>query len=43
MSIPVNRIIENLDRSFAKKDFDAAENLLKYWLSEFRAFRCLPL
>lgn len=34
MNIPINRIIENLDRSFAKKDFDAAENLLKYWISE---------
>lgn len=34
MGIPIQRIIENLDRSFARKDFDAAENLLKYWNSE---------
>lgn len=34
MGIPIQRIIENLDRSFAKKDFDAAEKHLKYWLSE---------
>ena len=42
MSIPVNRIIENLDRSFAKKDFDAAENLLKYWLSEAEKENDIP-
>ncbi len=34
MNIPINRIIENLDRLFTRKDFEAAESHLKYWLSE---------
>lgn len=42
MSIPINRIIENLDRNFAKKDFDASENLLKYWLSEAEKENDIP-
>lgn len=34
MSIPVERIIENLDRLFDKKEFDRAEKLLEYWVGE---------
>jgi len=36
-TIPVSRILDRLDQLLAKKDFSAAEEHLRYWLSEAEA------
>ncbi len=35
--IPVRRVIEKLDEYFERREFDAAERHLKYWMSEAEA------
>lgn len=37
MGIPVGRVLDKLDAYFERKDFDAAERHLQYWLAEAEA------